>query len=169
MKCAADSRLPSTRTITSLALWKAITPTSAGIAAALGFPGRAKAPECTLGERSDVRIVHQFSAAWSGHSLDRPMSFFVDNGAYGVSVSARTFKRKAAVRAGIQSFPDRVTQFEIIDPLAKGPTIFNQRIDHFNGGSLRSCHGVGVTLGVSMEKLWSGTTTRSHSTGRRGA
>jgi hypothetical protein len=47
------------------------------------------------------------------------------------------------MRAGIQSFPDRVTQFEIIDPLAKGPTIFNERIDHFNGGSLRSWHGVG--------------------------
>ena len=32
----------------------------------------------------------------------------------------------------------------IPDPLAKSPTIFNERIDHFNGGSLRSWPGVGV-------------------------
>lgn len=32
----------------------------------------------------------------------------------------------------------------ILDPLAKSPTIFNERIDHFNGGSPRSWPGVGV-------------------------
>ena len=142
MKCAADSSLPST--IPSLALGKAITLTSAGIAAALGFPGRAKAAECTLGARSNVRIIHQFSAAWSGHSLDEPMSFFVDNGAHRVSVRARTFKGKATVRAGIETFAYRVIQLEIFDLLAKSPTIFNERTDHFNGGSLRSWQGVGV-------------------------
>jgi len=32
----------------------------------------------------------------------------------------------------------------ILDPLATSPTIFNERIDHFNGGSPRSWPGVGV-------------------------
>src|SRR6516225_4624619 len=87
-------RLKSTNP--SLALAKAITSTSAGIAGALGFPGRAKAPECTLGERSHVRIVNQLSGAWSGHSLGERISVFV---VYRVSASARTFRRTAAARA----------------------------------------------------------------------
>ena len=50
MKCAADSKVQTTSTITSLARRKAITATSAGIAAALGFTGRAKAPASHAGQ-----------------------------------------------------------------------------------------------------------------------
>ena len=53
-------------------------------------------------------------------------------------------KGKPAVSVRIKSFPDWVNRFEVLDPLAKGPMIFNERIDHFNGGSLRFWHGVGV-------------------------
>ena len=59
------------------------------------LPWQGKAPECTRGERSNVRFVHQFSRAWSGHSLDERISVFV---VYRVSASARTFRRKAAAR-----------------------------------------------------------------------
>lgn len=136
MKCAADSRLPSTSTITSLALWKAITPTSAGIAVALGFPGRAKAPGCTRGERSNVRIVHQFSRAWSGHSLDVRISVFV---VYRVSASARTFRRKAAARR--RAFPDGVTQLESLIRLP------NRRRSSMNESTISTADRLGLGLG----------------------
>jgi hypothetical protein len=91
------------------------------------------------------------------------MSFLVDNGAYRASE-----RKKAAVSVRIESFPDRMTEFEILDPLAKEPTIFNERIDHCNGGPLRSWHGVPVFC-LKDGKFGERTMTRSHSTGRRRA
>ncbi|HLK47676.1 MAG TPA: limonene-1,2-epoxide hydrolase family protein [Bryobacteraceae bacterium] len=32
----------------------------------------------------------------------------------------------------------------MLDTLAKGPMVFNERIDHFTGGPLKRWHGVGV-------------------------
>ena len=136
MKSAADSRLQST--IPALGLAEAITSTSPGIAAALGFPGRAKAPECTRGETSNVRIVHQFSRAWSGHGLDERISVFV---VYRVSASARTFRRKRAARAGVQSFPDGVTQFESLIRLP------HRRRSSMNESTISTADRLGLGLG----------------------
>ena len=136
LECAADSRLQST--IPALGLAEAITSTSPGIAAALGFPGRAKAPECTRGETSNVRIVHQFSRAWSGHGLDERISVFV---VYRVSASARTFRRKAAARAGVQSFPDGVTQFESLIRLP------HRRRSSMNESTISTADRLGLGLG----------------------
>ena len=72
------------------------------------------------------------------------MSFFADNASYRVSETQEPNKGKAAVRERIQSFVDRVQKFEVLETLAKGPMVFNERIDHFTGGPLKSWHGVGV-------------------------
>jgi limonene-1,2-epoxide hydrolase len=72
------------------------------------------------------------------------MSFFASNAAYRVSETQEPEKGKEAVRGRIKSFLDRVKEFEVLDTLAKGPMVFNERIDHFTGGPLKSWHGVGV-------------------------
>jgi hypothetical protein len=105
MKCAADSKVQTTSTITSLARRKAITATSAGIAAALAFSGRAKAAECTPGERSNVQIVNEFCAAWCSHNRDTLMSFFVDHGAYRVSETQETRQRETSCERTHQELP----------------------------------------------------------------
>lgn len=120
-----------------------LTATAAGIAA-LALPQAANAAEWTSAERANVQVVTDFCASWPNHNLDRLMSFFADNGAYRVSETQEPVKGRQAVSDRIKSFLDRVERFEVLDTLAKGPMVFNERIDHFTGGPLKSWHGVGV-------------------------
>ena len=139
LKCAADS---DSRAQTLRSLSRKPSPQRAPVSrehsvslAGQKPPSVPLAREATFGSSTSSRLPG------SGHSLDEPISVFV---VYRVSASARIFRGKAAARAGMQRFPDGVTQGEILDRLAKSPTIFHERIDHFNGGSLRSWHGVGL-------------------------
>lgn len=116
---------------------------AAGLAA-LSLPGGAQAAAWTSAEKANAQTVTEFCAAWPSHDLDKLMSFFAENGAYRVSETQEPVKGKPAVRERIRSFLNRVDRFEVLDTLAKGPMVFNERIDHFTGGPLKSWHGVGV-------------------------
>ena len=144
MKFGTKSEVNGSRLATSLTRRKALTATSTGIAAALALPSRANAAEWTITEKANAQIVIDFCAAWPSHNLDKVMSFFAGNAAYRVSETQEPEKGKEAVRERIKSFLDRVKEFEILDTLAKGPMVFNERIDHFTNGPLKSWHGVGV-------------------------
>ena len=135
MKPQTDPKLPRRKIIAAGAT---------GLAAALAMPGKASAADWTLAEKANVQTVTEFCAAWSSHNLDRLMLFFADNAAYRVTENQEPNKGKQAVRDRIKSFLDRVDKFEVLDTLAKGPMVFNERIDHFTGGPLKSWHGVGV-------------------------
>ncbi len=134
MKRAIDTKVPRR---------KLVTAAGAGLAA-FALPKNAHAAEWTSAEKANAKIVTDFCAAWSGHNLDKVMSFFADNAAYRVSETQEPNKGKQAVNDLIKSFIDRVEKFEVLDTLAKGPMVFNERIDHFSGGPLKSWHGVGV-------------------------
>jgi limonene-1,2-epoxide hydrolase len=117
---------------------------AAGITAALTLSTRAQASGWTDAENANVQVVNDFCAAWPSHDLERVMSFFADNTAYRVTETQERIKGKEAVRQRIMGFLDRVQQFEVHETFAKGPMVFNERIDHFDGGPLKSWHGVGV-------------------------
>lgn len=134
MKRAIDAKVPRR---------KVMTAAGAGLAA-VAFPKRSPAAELSPAEKANAKIVTDFCASWSGHNLDKVMSFFADNAAYRVSETQEPNKGKQAVNDRIKSFLDRVEKFEVLDTLAKGPMVFNERIDHFTGGPLKSWHGVGV-------------------------
>jgi len=123
---------------------RVLAATAAGIAGALTLPPTANAADWTAAERANAQLVTDFCASWPKHDLDKVMSFFADNGAYRVSETQEPNKGKQAVSDRIKSFLDRVERFEVLDTLAKGPMVFNERIDHFTGGPLKSWHGVGV-------------------------
>ncbi len=53
-------------------------------------------------------------------------------------------KGHQAVSDKINSFLRNVVRFEVLDTFARGPMVFNERIDHFQNLSLKSWHGVGV-------------------------
>ena len=66
---------------------------------------------------------------------------------YRVLETREPIKGFAAVRDQIRDLEKNVERFEILDTFARGPMVFNERIDHFKpGGSipLRSWDGVGV-------------------------
>ncbi len=136
--------MKGTKPTTSLTRRKALTATGTGIAAALALPSAVNAAAWTSTEKANAQIVTDFCAAWPSHNLDKVMSFFAGNSAYRVSETQEPVKGKEAVGERIKSFLDRVKEFEVLDTLAKGPMVFNERIDHFTGGPLKSWHGVGV-------------------------
>jgi limonene-1,2-epoxide hydrolase len=75
------------------------------------------------------------------------MPFFADPCSYRVLETRDPIKGFAAVRDQIRDLVKNVERFEVLDTFARGPMVFNERIDHFKPGGtipLRSWHGVGV-------------------------
>ena len=111
---------------------------------AFAVPRAAQAAEMTAAEKANVQIVNDFCAAWSGHDLERIMSFFAENCAYRVTETQEPYKGRQAVTDRIRDFIGRVEQFEVLESFAKGPMVFNERKDSFSGGPLKTWRGVGV-------------------------
>jgi limonene-1,2-epoxide hydrolase len=122
----------------------AFTTAGLGLAAIAGMPGRADAAEWTATEKTNVQVVSDFCAVWPSHDIDKIMSFFGENCAYRMLESQEAIKGKQVVGDRIKSFLNAVQSFEVIETLAKGPLVFNERHDHFTGGRLKMWHGVGV-------------------------
>jgi limonene-1,2-epoxide hydrolase len=117
----------------------------AGTAAAAGFSASVEAGvEQTAAEKANVKTVNDFCATWPSHDLAKILSFFAADGAYRMTETVEPVKGHEAVAARIRTFLDRVERFEILDTFARGPMVFNERIDHFSGGPMKAWHGVGV-------------------------
>ena len=112
-----------------------------GLAGIAAMPRTADAAEWSATEKANVQLVNDFCAAWPSHDLNRIMSFFADDGAYRMSETQAPVKGKQAVTERIKSFLNIVQGFEVIDTLAKGPMVFNERRDHFTGGGLKMWQG----------------------------
>lgn len=121
----------------------ALTAAGAGLAW-LGTARGAAAADWTPAERANVTVVNDFCAAWPSHDLEKVMSFFADDGAYRMSERQEPSKGRQAVTEKIKSFLDNVVKFEVLETFARGPMVFNERIDHFQNLNLKSWHGVGV-------------------------
>jgi len=122
----------------------ALTAAGAGLAAVFTANNVARAAEWTSAEKSNVQVVNDFCAAWPSHDAGKIMSFFADPCAYRMTETVEPAKGRQAVTDRITGIVDRVQRFEVLDTFAKGPMVINERIDHFNGGGLKSWHGVGV-------------------------
>jgi limonene-1,2-epoxide hydrolase len=121
--------------------------TGVGVAATFATAAPVVAAEPTAAERTNMKAVTDFCLAFAAHDPDRIMSFFADPCSYRVLETRDPIKGFAAVRDQIRDLTKNVERFEILDTFARGPMVFNERIDHFKpGGSipLRSWHGVGV-------------------------
>jgi len=116
-------------------------------AAATFAPRLLEAAAPTPAEQANIKVVTEFCAAWAAHDLDKLMGFFADNCAYRVSETRDPIKGREAVTATIKGFLTNVVRFEVLDTYARGPMVFNERIDHFTPSGqmpLKSWHGVGV-------------------------
>ena len=114
------------------------------LAALAGAAGSATAAELTPSEQANVKVVTDFCAAWPSHNVDHVMSFFAENCAYRVTETMEPNRGRQAVHDRIAAFINQVERFDVLDTLAKGPMVFNERHDHFTGGPLKMWHGVGV-------------------------
>jgi limonene-1,2-epoxide hydrolase len=122
---------------------KAMSAAGLGLAAAASM-GRAEAVELSPTEKANVQIVNDFCASWPSHDIKKITSYFADDGAYRMSEKQEPAKGREAFTAKMNSFVTQVVKFEVLETMAKGPMVFNERVDHFTGGALKSWHGVGV-------------------------
>jgi limonene-1,2-epoxide hydrolase len=104
----------------------------------------ARAADWTSAERANVQVVNDFCAAWPSHDLQEVTSFFADDGSYRMSERQEPSKGRQAVTEKINSFLGNVVKFEVLETFARGPMVFNERIDHFQNLNIKSWHGVGV-------------------------
>lgn len=131
--------LPSEQLSRRLALGAA----GAGLLALTGS-SKLQAAEWTAAERANVQIVNDFCAALPSHDLAKVMAFFTDDSAYRMSERQEPAKGRQAVSDKINSYLKNIVRFEVLDTMARGPMVFNERIDHFENLGLKSWHGVGV-------------------------
>jgi limonene-1,2-epoxide hydrolase len=124
-----------------------ITIGALGATATLGRVGALAAAEPTAAEKANIKVVNDFCAAWAGRDLNKIMSFLAADCAYRMTETRDMIKGRDGVAAAIKGILDRVVRFEVLETWARGPMVFNERIDHFNPGPqlpLRSWRGVGV-------------------------
>jgi limonene-1,2-epoxide hydrolase len=122
---------------------KALSAAGIGLAWMLS-PRGANAADWSPAERANVQVVNDFCAAWPGHDLKNVMSFFADDGAYRLSERQEPAKGRQAVTEKINNFLGNVVRFEVLETFARGPMVFNERVDHFRNLNIKSWHGVGV-------------------------
>ena len=127
-----------------------MTVAGAGLAATLGTAGAAAAAaEPTAAEKANMKVVSDFCAAFAADDVGRIMGFFADPCSYRVTEARDPIKGFAAVKAQIGGLVKNAERFEVLDTFARGPMVFNERIDYFTPGGpipLKSWHGVGVFL-----------------------
>jgi limonene-1,2-epoxide hydrolase len=116
-----------------------------GLAATLGSVAGAEAAEPTAAEQANIKVVTEFCKAFSADDVDKIMSFMADPCSYRVTEAQEPIKGFAAVKERITALVKQADRFEILDTFARGPMVFNERMDYFApGGRLKSWHGVGV-------------------------
>ena len=121
--------------------------TLGALGAAAAFAPGAAAAEPTAAEKANIKVVNDFCAAWAKHDLNAIMAFFTPDAAYRMTEARDIVKGRDGVAATIKGILDRVVRFEVLETWARGPMVFNERIDHFTPGPqlpLRSWRGVGV-------------------------
>jgi limonene-1,2-epoxide hydrolase len=115
-----------------------------GALALVDAPAGLVGADWTAAEKANVQTVKDFCASFSNRDLDRVMSFLADNCAYRIAETQEPDKGRESVAARIGSYIQMVEKFEVLETWARGPMVFNERQDHFNGGGLKMWHGVGV-------------------------
>ena len=115
-------------------------------AAALLLARGAEAAPMTESEKTNVKLVEDFCAAWSSKDADKVMAFFSDNPSYRQTELQAPAVGRQAVAEKISSGVKVATKFEVHESWARGPMVINERTDYFDSPRLKRWHGVGVFL-----------------------
>lgn len=122
-----------------------LTLAGAAIAGTFLPSSAAEAAEPTATEKANMQLVTDFCKAFSGDDVDKIMSFMADPCSYRVTEAQEPIKGFAAVKERIAALVKTADSFDVLETSARGPMVFNERIDRFApGGRLKSWHGVGV-------------------------
>jgi len=116
--------------------------------AALHFFGATEAAAATDEEKRNLEIVAGFCAAWSTRDSKQILSFFANDGVYRMSETTPPVTGHSGIMEKLGSWlesSDKGIEFKILDSWARGPMVFNHRIDSFRSTTRPlTWEGVGV-------------------------
>jgi limonene-1,2-epoxide hydrolase len=137
---------------------------AAGLAVALAGVARpAEAAEWTAAERSNVKLVTDFCAAWSSRDMARVLPFLADDCIYRMSETTPPANGHDGVVQRLKTWVDTASlvEFKVLDTMAAGPIVINHRIDRFLTAQPLTWEGVGVFFVKDGRiKEWSDYTIR---------
>jgi len=114
---------------------RAVLGTAAGLGAlmTLGTGGSAQAAELSDAEKTNVKLVGDFCAAWATRDLTKILPFLAEDSSYRMSETTPAVTGHAGVRERLGSWIESSQQieFKILDSFAKGPMGVNHRVDRF--------------------------------------
>ena len=104
-----------------------------GAVAALARLEPLAAAELTEAEKTHIKVVADFCAAWSTRDLKQILPFLADDCVYRMSETTPPVNGHAGVteRLGTWLETSQRIEFNIVDTFAKGPMVVNHRIDRF--------------------------------------
>ena len=87
----------------------------------------------TDAEKTHIKVVADFCAAWSTRDLKQILPFLADDCVYRMSETTPPVNGHAGVteRLGTWLETSQRIEFTIVDTFAKGPMVVNHRIDRF--------------------------------------
>ena len=138
---------------------------AAGLAgmAALGG-GVGEAAQLSDGEKTNMKTVADFCAAWSTRDLTKILPFLADDSVYRMTETTPPALGPAGVRERLASWMETSQQieFRILETYARGPMVVNHRIDRFVSTTRPlTWEGVGVFFVKDGKiKEWSDYTIR---------
>jgi len=135
-----------------------------GAASVVGGAASAAAAEWSDAEKSNVKIVSDFCAAWSTRDMARVLPFLTDDCVYRMSETTPAVNGHEGINARLKSYVDSSQQveFRVLDTFAAGPIVINHRVDRFVSSRPLTWEGVGVFFVKDGKiKEWSDYTIRT--------
>ena len=119
-----------------------------GMATMLGaVANRADGATLTPAEEANAKIVTDFCAAWVARDIDVLMPFVADDISYRITETTPPIVGRTTFHDRIQSIIARMSsiEFRVVDTLAKGPVVLNERHDTLTSSQgTRRFHAVGM-------------------------
>ena len=106
--------------------------TLSGMAALTGgTTSLANAAPLTAAEQANAKLVTDFCAAWRKHDVDVLMPYLADNISYRITETTPAIVGRGTFHDRIKDILGRMTtiEFAVVDTLAKGPIVLNERHD----------------------------------------
>jgi limonene-1,2-epoxide hydrolase len=135
-----------------------------GAASVFGAAAGADAAEWSDAEKSNVKIVTDFCAAWATRDMARVLPFLADDCVYRMSETTPAVNGHEGINTRLKTYVESSQQveFRVLDTFAAGPIVINHRIDRFVSQKPLTWEGVGVFFVKDGKiKEWSDYTIRT--------
>ena len=103
-------------------------------------------------QQANIAVVNDFCAAFARKDLDGAVSLLADNCVYRVTHTQPPLTGKEAVIETIKGFMERVVDFKVLNTVALGPLVLNERDDIFQASETTPASTYRVAAGFVFRR-----------------